>query len=936
MNSYRKVKTVAKDVLVHGPELTQKILKTMKTISDLVGSTLGPGGRPVLLERQEYGLPNILTKDGVTAFRYLGFRDPTEHVILEAARDAATRTANEAGDGPQPLWSNILTPNGFVSMKNIKVGMDICGTNGTIQKVIGIYPKGEKEIIKVTFEQGQMVECCEDHLWSVTTNYGSEKLLTVKEIEKDYKKLQKDGSFTSYKYFTPTTIVEFDKNNDLPLDPYLLGVLIGDGSLSDSGSIELSLGAKKEHILSKLILPKGFFTVTTFSEKKGFRVKINGKDLSGRYFREVLEEVGLRNTDSYSKFIPKLYLFSSITQRQALLKGLIDTDGHINGRGRFEFSTVSEQLAGDFKFLCNSLGKNIYSTLHKRTEGDGSYSKRPVFRFIELAGCKYGLKISDIKRTGQFTQMQCIKVSNEDHLYITDDFVVTHNTTTATVLSEAIVRNTDKYCKANPKITPQKIVRKLEKIFKETIEPTLKNNSMVADDRMLHSVAKLSANGDADLANAVMKCFELVGDDGNISIVEHSGPSGYEIETLKGFPIGIGYEESCGKFSAIFVNDRPKNRCYIEKPVFILYFGALTDIQTAVGLLRQIGRASSEDYAELGLDKKFTHNVVIVATGFSETVLAVLSNNFSNQETINAVPLLTPKGMIQNSELHFLHDLSAVTGAKVFDPITCPLDNAKLSDLGYGIQSFEMTRYRSTILGLCDEDLVLSRAEELKQAIANPESKLDAQILAERLGKLTGGIAKLKVVGPSSGELREKRDRAEDAICAVRGAMKHGCLPGGGWGLKAVITKLNHSDPVVSEVLVPSLQAPIIKMLNNCGLSEDEIVECYKLITTKIVKVGESKVIETEGTSVETQDYKRVNMVYDAWEGKQVDAIEGGILDSTPAVIEAIRNSISIATLLGTLGGTVVYPRDDELERKEAIDSSSFMKDYNSNFDQGE
>ena len=96
---YLKIKSAGKEYLTQGPELSAKVLKTMKVISDLVGATLGPGGHSVLLERQEHNLANFVTKDGVTVFRSIGFKDPIAHAIMESARDASVRTASEAGDG---------------------------------------------------------------------------------------------------------------------------------------------------------------------------------------------------------------------------------------------------------------------------------------------------------------------------------------------------------------------------------------------------------------------------------------------------------------------------------------------------------------------------------------------------------------------------------------------------------------------------------------------------------------------------------------------------------------------------------------------------------------------------------------------------------------------------------------------------------------------
>ena len=574
MSGYRKVKSPPKEMLTAGPVLEKKVLGTMKLIADAVGATLGPSGRPVLIERQEYGLPHIFTKDGVTVFRALGFSDPTAHAIMEAARDAATRTVAEAGDG----------------------------------------------------------------------------------------------------------------------------------------------------------------------------------------------------------------------------------------------------------------------------------------------------------------------------------------TTTATVLAEAIVRYTFEFCAKNPRYTSQKVVRELESVFKTIVEPKIKEWARPADEKALFNVARISANGDTELATSVLECFDAVGDEGAISVVEQSGPSHYEVEKIKGFPVAIGYEESIPKLFQVFLNDKANNRCVLDKPVFVLYNGSITESMTFIQIMEKVGRAQ-DDFANMGLDKPFNHNVVLVANGFSETVLGNLAMNFSRADTINVVPMLAPRTEIQNSESYFLYDLASVVGATVFDPITNPLPNAELSDLGRGIDRFEMSRYRSVILGLSDPDLVIARAEEIKQGADSAESKQDLYRTEERVARLVGGIAKLKVIGASNGELREKRDRVEDAIASVRGAKKHGFLPGGCWTLLKLMDQIPDS-PVCNEILGPALAEPFRRLLANCGEVEEDI-------EAKTVALLDFTVLGTT--------------VYDAMENKWIDAIEGGILDSTPAVLEAIRNSISIASLLGTVGCTVVFERDVALEQKEASDTMHYL-----------
>lgn len=519
-------------------------------------------------------------------------------------------------------------------------------------------------------------------------------------------------------------------------------------------------------------------------------------------------------------------------------------------------------------------------------------------------------------------------------------------TTTATILAYSVVKYMHDYCKANPAVSPQKVIRRLETYFKNVIEPTVRQESIKCDTisdhgrRLLWNVAKLSANGDAALADTVMKCFDIVGDNGNVTITEINGASAYEVEKIDGFPMQTGYEDSCVRYAAQFINDPGNQRVVLEKPVFVLYHGRITEIQSVIFLMEAIGAAWQND--------GFNHNVVLVANGFSDSVLGQLALNFSEQTTINVFPLLAPMNAMPNSQLDFLRDVSAITGAAVFDPITKPFprthEDVDLNDLGHGVTTFEAQRFRSNIVGQCDEVLVLERVDVLqKQLEQNSESILESTLLQERIGKLTGGIARLKVIGASNGELREKRDRAEDAVMAVRKAIEQGCLPGGGWTLvKLVVDIWKTHDDVLIKVLAPALIEPFFVLFRNLGYTDGEIREQFlKPVLNGIDPNWRlyyphqfsvpwwKKLFGKNGREVDPALVAERARVYDAMEGKFVDAVEGGILDSTPAVLEAIRNSLSIATLLGTLGGTVVYYRDPELERQEAREANEFLRNAN-------
>jgi chaperonin GroEL len=496
-------------------------------------------------------------------------------------------------------------------------------------------------------------------------------------------------------------------------------------------------------------------------------------------------------------------------------------------------------------------------------------------------------------------------------------------TTTATVLAESLVRLLFDFTKKNPTVSPQKVVRRLQEVVQLIIEPEIDLCSVKVKwdsgegNELLFNVAKTSANGDGALAVSVLDCFALVGDDGNVTIAEMSGPSGYSVESIRGFPIAMGYRDSCAKFYQKFMNDPANQRVVLEKPVFLLYHGSITEIQKLVPLMERIG--------ELWQVGGFRHNVIVVATGFSESVLAQLALNFAEQTTINVFPLLVPNNSpIPGAQLEFLNDLACVTGATVCDPLNAPLERVTVDVLGWGgpgengeavdgveVAVFEAYAERSTVVGYKNEDEILLRADQIKANITNAESELERILLQERLGKLTGGIAKLIVSGNSNGELKEKRDRAEDAVCAVRSAIKDGCLPGGGWALLRLMHVLRElHDPIVDAVLIPALFEPVKRLLSNGGLNDHEIMTVLAPVIS----------------SVQNREFATA-VVYDALERVHVTGPSQGVVDCTPAVKEAIRNSVSIAAQLGTLGGCVVFKRDHELERHEARENNAFVKD---------
>jgi chaperonin GroEL len=481
-------------------------------------------------------------------------------------------------------------------------------------------------------------------------------------------------------------------------------------------------------------------------------------------------------------------------------------------------------------------------------------------------------------------------------------------TTSSTIISAELIKNLFAFCNNNRKYSPQRVTRIIQKHLNDTLIPYIDKTAIKINNKnkhLLEKVAAISANGDKDMAKAVMKAFEEVGygASSHVTIQELSGPSGnYDVNVIEGFPINKGYEESIGKFHAMFINDQAHQRCVLEKPLFILFDGNITDLLQIEQLLTDIG----ELYANGSHEYK---NVVVVAHRFADEVLNTLAVNFANPLTINIVPLTTPMDGLINSQLNFLMDLSAFTGAKIWD-MNDPLSNATVlsiqnGELGANMDKIEIYRFRSTVVGEPDATNIEVRADDLREQIKQASSKYEKMILEERLGKLTAGIAQLKIYGATNGELKEKADRAEDAVCAVRAAINYGCLPGGCRTLLNMISELiktHKEDAIVMEVLIPSLFSPFYRLLENAGYNEEEIQSTLKHLT-------------------ENPDH-----VFDVENGVFGTADKLGVFDAALAVKQALINAVSIASVMGTLGGLVVNPRDHELERENARDYSNFMR----------
>lgn len=345
----------------------------------------------------------------------------------------------------QPLYSKIYTPNGPITMGEIKIGQEICGVNGDIIKVTNIFPQGLKDCYRVTFTDNVFVDCCDEHLWKVSTsknrdNYKKDvyDILKTKDMINNLI-INRDGRRN---YKLPIIKPIYYNDNILPIDSYLLGVLLGDGAMTQNSTSFSSVDSEIINLINEIVKNYNLKVNPTKStlNGNGCTYLISGKKNHKNYVTEETRKMNIRCKSEF-KFIPKEYLYSSIENRIKLLNGLMDTDGTVRkDSGCPTFSTSSKQMCDDFCELIRSLG-GITNISIKKTKKLDNYvisinlpneiSPFNLSRKKELVKDKKKYLtpryIKSIDYIGKVEQ-QCITVDSEDELYVTDNHVITHNT----------------------------------------------------------------------------------------------------------------------------------------------------------------------------------------------------------------------------------------------------------------------------------------------------------------------------------------------------------------------------------------------------------------------------------------------------------------------------------------------------------------------------
>jgi chaperonin GroEL len=441
-------------------------------------------------------------------------------------------------------------------------------------------------------------------------------------------------------------------------------------------------------------------------------------------------------------------------------------------------------------------------------------------------------------------------------------------TTTATVLAQAIIREGLKAVSAGR--NPMDIKRGIDKAVAAAVEELKKLSKPCKDSKSIAQVGTISANGDESIGKTIADAMEKVGKEGVITVEEGSGLEN-ELEVVEGMQFDRGY------LSPYFINNQQSQTAELEKPVILLVDKKISNIRELLPLLEGVAKAGRP--------------LLVVAEDVEGEALATLVVN--NIRGILKVASVKAPGFGDRRKA-MLQDIAVLTGGTVIsDEVGLSLEKATLNDLGEAKKVVVEKENTTIIDGAGKQSDIKARIESIRQQAEEATSDYDKEKLQERVAKLSGGVAVVKVGAATEIEMKEKKARVEDALHATRAAVEEGVVPGGGVALIRVLKALdklegaNEDQTVGVRILARSIEEPLRQIVDNAG--EDAAVIL-------------NKIKEGKGT-----------YGYNAASGEFGDLIEQGILDPTKVTRLALQNAASVSGLLLTTEVMVAEaPKDEE------------------------
>ncbi len=441
-------------------------------------------------------------------------------------------------------------------------------------------------------------------------------------------------------------------------------------------------------------------------------------------------------------------------------------------------------------------------------------------------------------------------------------------TTTATVLAQAMIREGMKAVAAG--MNPMDLKRGMDKAVIAATEELKKISKPCATSKEIAQVGSISANSDYNIGELIAKAMDKVGKEGVITVEEGSGLDN-ELDVVEGMQFDRGY------LSPYFVNNQQSMSAELEDPFILLYDKKVSNVRDLLPVLEAVAKAGKP--------------LLIVAEEVEGEALATLVVN-TIRGIVKVCAVKAPG--FGDRRKAMLEDMAILTGGTVIsEEVGLSLDKATIKDLGRA-KKIQVSKENTTIIdGAGEADGIQARIKQIKAQIEDTSSDYDREKLQERVAKLAGGVAVIKVGAATEVEMKEKKARVEDALHATRAAVEEGVVPGGGVALIRALSAIgnlkgiNEDQNVGIALALRAMESPLREIVTNCGEEPSVVLNNVK-----------------QGTG---------NYGYNAATGEYGDMVEMGILDPTKVTRTALQNASSIAGLMITTECMVAEsPKKDE------------------------
>lgn len=440
-------------------------------------------------------------------------------------------------------------------------------------------------------------------------------------------------------------------------------------------------------------------------------------------------------------------------------------------------------------------------------------------------------------------------------------------TTTATVLAQSIVKEGMRYVAAG--MNPMDLKRGIEKAVTGAVEELKKLSKPCSTSKEIAQVGSISANSDTEIGKIIAEAMDKVGKEGVITVEDGSGLEN-ELDVVEGMQFDRGY------LSPYFVSSADKQIAALESPFVLLHDKKISNIRDLLPVLEQVAKAGKP--------------LLIIAEDVDGEALATLVVN--NIRGILKTCAVKAPGFGDRRKA-MLEDIAILTGGTVIaEEVGLSLEKTRLEDLGQA-KRIEVGKENTTIIdGAGDVKTIEARVAQIRKQIEEASSDYDREKLQERVAKLAGGVALIKVGAATEVEMKEKKARVEDALHATRAAVEEGIVPGGGVALLRTIGAVskikgdNHDQDSGIKIVLRAMEEPLRQIVTNCGDEASVVV---------------NKVKEGQGT-----------FGYNAATGEYGDLVAMGVLDPTKVTRSALQNAASVAGLILTTDAMVAeLPKED-------------------------